>query len=108
MRDTGWTVDALANHWDVDRAFAWRLVNGEKPWSVERVVGLPDDLEGRLEHLRAEGFGLIVVAPVSREQALKNLISGLIGVMSAPELPTKTHGQAKADLPLAKRAAVNE
>lgn len=98
MRDTGWTVDALAAHWDVDRGFAWRLVNGEKPWSVERVLSLPDDLEQRLEHRRAEGFGLIVVAPLRGLDAQKAFVAGLIGMMAAPDLPAKADRMARVSV----------
>lgn len=105
MRDTGWTDDSLAAHWHVDRAFVWRLVNGEKPWSVERMLSLPSDLRARLDHLRAEGNGLIVVQPLTGLEAQKALVAGLIGVMSAP-LPTKATQMAKASLPLTPLAKV--
>lgn len=108
MRDTGWTVDALAGHWSVDRAFAWRLVNGEKSWSIGRMLALPDDLESRLEHLRAEYFGLIVVAPLHGIEAQRALVAGLIGLMAVPALPARASAMAKVELPLTARKAVNQ
>jgi hypothetical protein len=104
MNDTGWTPDALAAHWKVNRSFAWRLVSGEKPWSVDRMLALPDDLAARLEHLRAERHGLIVVAPLTGLEAQKAFVAGLIGVMSAPVLPAKASAMVKVDLPARKKA----
>lgn len=98
MADTGWTPEALDAHWETSRGYAWRLVNGEKPWSVERLLSLPDDLEARFEHLRAESFGLIVVQPLFGEDARRALVAGLIGVLSSPALPVKTAGPIRAEL----------
>lgn len=103
MSDTGWTSEALDAHWGTSRGYANRLVNGEKSWSVERMLALPDDLEARLEHLRAEGFGRIVVEPICHAEGVKALVAGLVSVL-CPRLPARTTGPIKADLPLTKKA----
>jgi hypothetical protein len=99
MQDTGWTIDALAMAWNVDRAYAWRLVNGEKPFSVERLLALPDDLEARFEALRAESFGAIVVARVDESTALAQLASGVLNLVLTSSLPARATAMAKAELP---------
>src|SRR5882757_4422633 len=48
MRDTGWTPEALDTLWNTSRGYAGRLFAGDKTWSVERMLSLPDDLEARL------------------------------------------------------------
>lgn len=99
MKDTGWTIDALAAHWDIDRSYVQRLHDGDKPWSVDRLLSLPDDLEARLEALRAEHHGLIVVEPLTGLAAQKAAVAGLIGLMSSVALlPTKAGKPVKAGL----------
>lgn len=97
MEDTGWTIDALAAHWDINRSHVQRLVDGDKPFSVDRVLSLPDDVEARLEALRAEHFGLIVVEPLTGLAAQKALVAGLFGLM-ATTLPAKAGQPLKVDL----------
>lgn len=98
MAATGWTIDALAAHLEIDRSYVSRMLDGEKPWSGERLVALPDDLEAKLNAIRAEHFGLIVVRPLTGLEAQKALVAGLIGVMSAPALPAKAGPPVKATL----------
>lgn len=102
MRRTNWTPEALDAHWGTSRGYAWRLCNGEKSWSVERMLSLPDDLEAQLEHLRAERFGRVVVAPVSQEDGMRQLICGLASLL-APQrsaLPSKFSTALKVETPL--------
>lgn len=73
--------DALATAMGIDKAYLSRLRSGEKPWRIEHVVALPDEIEARFEQLRAEAFGLIVVAPVEGDDAVRHLVSGLCGVL---------------------------
>lgn len=107
MTRTGWTEDALAAQWQVDRSYVNRLLNDEKPWSNDRVLALPDDLEGALYAIRAERFGAVVVQPLTGVDAMKALVAGLIGVMSAPQLPARASAMVKVELQ-ARKAAVNE
>jgi hypothetical protein len=83
IADTGWKHEALAEALAIDKAYLSRLLSGEKPFRVEHLVSLPDDLEARFATLRAESCGLIVVAPVDEATACRHLVSGLIGVLSA-------------------------
>lgn len=99
MQDTGWTCDALATHWRVNRAYAWRLVSGERPWSVRRQLSLPDDLEGQLEAIRAKRFGRIVVtAPTTPQAAMESLLAGIAGLPAVLSLPHRATAPVKADL----------
>lgn len=102
MNDTGWTIDALAAHWGIHRSHVQRLYDGDKPWSVDRLLSLPDDLEARLEAIRAEYFGLIVVEPLRGLEAQKAIVAGLIGLMS-PQLPTKAGKPVKAGLAASRK-----
>lgn len=104
VAETGWTPEALDAHWNTSRGYAWRLLNGEKSWSVERLLALPDDIESRFEALRAESFGHIVVAPLAREEGMKAFVAGLCSLLGTPALPAKAGAPAKADLaPLAMK-----
>jgi hypothetical protein len=105
MEDTGWTIDALAAHWDIHRSHVQRLHDGDKPWSVDRLLSLPDDLEARLEALRAEYFGLIVVEPLRGIAAQKAVVAGLIGLM-APALPARAGKPLRAALEAKKNTDV--
>ena len=78
--------EALATHMGIDKAYLSRLRSGEKPWRVEHVVGLPDDVEARFERLRAEHLGLIVVEPVHGKAAVENFVSGLFGILATSRI----------------------
>jgi hypothetical protein len=75
--------DALALFMGIDKAYLSRLRSGEKPWRVEHVISLPDEIGARFETLRSEQFGLIVVAPAVGHEAVKQFVSGLFGVLAA-------------------------
>lgn len=98
--DSAWArkQDALATFMGIDKAYLSRLRSGDKPWRVEHVVSLPDDIESRFETLRAESFGAIVVQPLTGLDAQKAFVAGLVGLMSAPQLPEKANTFLKADL----------
>jgi ParB-like chromosome segregation protein Spo0J len=96
IEDAGWKHDALAAALGVDKAYLSRMLTGEKPWRIEHLVGLPDDIERLFERRRAEQFGLIVVElPADELTARRQLVSGLLGVL-APRLPAKADQMAKA------------
>lgn len=105
VSDTNWTYDGLAVALNeampgrsFDKTYVWRMFNQEKPLPHEVLVALPDDLEARFSLLRAESFGLIVVQPLTGEDARRALVAGLIGVLSTPQLPAKTSGPIRAEL----------
>jgi transcriptional regulator with XRE-family HTH domain len=106
VHERGWTLDALEAEMDVDKSLISRVLNGERPLTLPFLLALPDDVEALYEQRRAEAFGLIVVAPVNGEQAVRNLVSGLLGVLS-PQLPTRANRMAKAALPLDESEAAS-
>lgn len=84
VADCGYTLDALESAMGKNRAYIHKVLQGEKPMSLEFITALPDDIEARYEHLRAEAFGLIVVAPApDADTAMRQLVSGLCGVLGA-------------------------
>lgn len=78
--------EALATAMGIDKAYLSRLRSGEKPWRIDHVVALPDEIEARFEQLRAEAFGLIVVAPASPESAANHLVAGLLGLLQRKDV----------------------
>jgi hypothetical protein len=81
VADCGYTLDALEAAMGKDRAYIHKVLQGDKPVSLEFIVALPDDVEARFEQLRAESFGLVCVAPASGADAIKQLVSGLVGML---------------------------
>jgi hypothetical protein len=79
--DCGYTFDALGAAMGKDRSYVHRVLNGPDRVTLDFITALPDDVEAKYEQLRAEGFGLIVVAPVDEGTALKHLVSGLVGLL---------------------------
>jgi len=98
VADTSWTLEALQTEMGLDKSQISRVLNGERPLTLPFLLLLPDDLEALFEQRRAEGFGLIVVPPVHGEQAVRNLVSGLVGVLTA-KLPVRAERMARATLP---------
>ncbi len=97
VQETGWTLDALEAEMKLDKSLISRVLNGERPMTLKFLTTLPDDVEARFEQKRAESFGLIVVAPVSGDDAVRHLVSGIFGVFGT-RLPAKARTFAKADL----------
>jgi transcriptional regulator with XRE-family HTH domain len=95
--DLGWTGDALAAHMGKDKSYISRVLNGEKPMTLEFLIALPDDLEAAWHSASAESFGRLVVEPVSGDLAVRNLVSGLFGVL-APSLPERASRMARASV----------
>lgn len=89
VQEKGWTYDALAaamsertaGHFD--KSQICRVLNGERPLTLVFLLALPDDVEALFESKRAEAFGMIVVPPVHGDDAVRNLVSGLVGVLGA-------------------------
>lgn len=80
------------------------MLSGEKSLSAAFIRELPDDIEALVAGYYAESFGLVVVAPSRGQDALKNLVSGLLGVL-APQLPVRASAMVKVnlDVPVRKR-----
>jgi hypothetical protein len=103
VSDCGWTMDALAVEMGIeDKSLLWRMLRNERPWRPEHLVALPDDIEKMFAQRYAESFGLIVVVPVHGEQAARNFVSGLFGLL-AHQLPVKASHMAKAEMAHARQ-----
>lgn len=104
VHDRGWTLEALEAEMGLDKSLISRVLNGERPLTLTFLIALPDDIEATFSARYAEHHGQIVVAPVHGEQAVRQLVGGLLGVLS-PRLPVKADRLAKATLPIAEEAA---
>lgn len=82
VAECGYTLDSLSAAMDdIDKGYLHRLLNGEKPLTLERLPAFPDDVEALFAEKYAEARGRIVVTPVTQEQAVRHLVSGLMGVL---------------------------
>lgn len=79
--ESGWKHDAVAHALDVDAPYLSKMLAGEKPITLRHLDALPDDIEAIYSRKYAETFGQIVVAPAEGDTAIRNLVSGLIGVL---------------------------
>lgn len=73
--------DALATFMALDKAYLSRLRSAEKPWRIEHVVALPDDIATAFLTLHAQSFGLIVVTPLSGDDAVIAFVGGFVGIL---------------------------
>lgn len=79
--ESGWKHDAIACALGVDAPYLSKMLAGDKTITLRHLDALPDDVEAIYTRKYAEAMGLIVVAPVQGEAAVRNLVSGLIGVL---------------------------
>lgn len=98
IQECGWTLDALSAHTGQDKSLISRMLNRERPLTLAFMCALPDDVASLYAARKAERFGHIVVAPVSREDGLKAFIAGLCAVLGASALPVKAGAPVKAEL----------
>lgn len=107
IAESGWKHEALASAMDLpNAAYLSRMLSGEKPIGARHLRALPDDVEAIFAQKYAETFGLIVVAPSHGQDAVKQLVSGLFGVLGAASLPARADRMARATLPPLPRRAV--
>ena len=81
VADCGYTLDALEAVMGKDRAYIHKVLQGDKPMPLEFSTALPVVVKERYAQLSAEACGFIVVAPVSGDEAIKQLVGGLVGVL---------------------------
>lgn len=86
VADCGYTLDALETVMQKGRAYIHKVLQGEKPMSLEFTTALPADVKERYAQLDAEECGFIVVAPVSGDEAIKHLVGGLVGVLQGKKV----------------------
>lgn len=82
VADCGYTLDGLEIAMGKGRAYIHKVLQGEKPMSLEFSTAFPTDVKGRHAQLSAEFHGFIVVVPTSGEDAIRQLVGGLVGVLS--------------------------
>ncbi len=98
MNETGWSPEALSSHMGYqDASYVGKVLKGEKPLSARFIVALPEAVEALFSRRYAENCGHVVVAPVHGDDAIRNLVSGLIGVLSHA-LPARASQMAKASM----------
>jgi hypothetical protein len=104
VADCGWTIDALSTEMQIDKGHLWKLLNGQKPWRLEHLLALPADVDALFAQRRAEGCGLLCVPPPENEhQAIRQLMSGLFGVLGR-QTSTEKLRMAKMTLPAENQA----
>jgi len=80
---TRWKHDALAEVMGLcDRFYLSKMLSGEKAITAAHLKALPDDVEAKFAELYAESFGLIVVAPACGEDAARQFVAGLFGLLA--------------------------
>ena len=105
IEESGWKHEALAAYMGLPNgAYLSQMLSGDKPIGTKHLLALPDDVEALFARMYAETFGLIVVSPVSADVAMRQLVSGLVGVLtSRSALPQKAEKMARAVERPAKR-----
>jgi len=99
IEESGWKKDAVAaamteHGAKVDAPYLSKLLSGDKAITAKHIRALPDAVEAIYARKQAESFGQIVVEPVTGEQAIRNLVSGLCGVLPGA-LPMRASRMAK-------------
>lgn len=78
---SGWKHDAVASALGVDAPYLSKMLAGEKTITLRHLAALPDDVKARFASSAAERLGFIVVKPVQGPEAIKGLVSGLVGLL---------------------------
>lgn len=102
-----WKHDAVAAAIKVTSRHFSKMLSGDKPITAKHLAALPIDIELEFLTRWCKALGLIVVSPVSEAEAREQLATGLFSLLlaRAPELPARTIGPVKADLPRASVTA---
>lgn len=109
VADLGWKLDALAlamGKGEEYKSYISRVLNGEKPLGLEFFDALPEDVKAEYHSREASARGRVVAMPARGEEAVRQLVSGLLGVLDAirtAQLPQKAGPPVKADLQTDKR-----
>ena len=110
VAEQGWTLDSIAAAMGREasyRSHISRVLNGERPFTVEFREALPWDLRGAYYARMAERHNYVAIKPATDAAEAERLAlrSSLFYMRqgSAPQLPAKASGQLKVDLPIAAR-----
>jgi hypothetical protein len=102
---SGWKHEAVAAAMSaasglaIDSVYLSKILSGEKRISVVHVRALPAEIEVIFARLYAQHFGLIVLAPAcGQQQALEQLVNGLVGLFALQHLPARADRMAHAEL----------
>lgn len=112
INESGWKHEAvaaamsLASGRSIDGPYLAKMLNGEKPFPVDLIPALPDDIERRYVRLHGETLGQIVVTPPDDESA--ELHVTVVRRLHARQLPAKVERMAQASLASTRRKAVGE
>lgn len=86
VADCNYTYDALEAATGKGRAYIHKVLQGDKPMSLEFSTALPLDVRRRYAQLSAESYGFIVVVPVRGEDAIKHFVGGLMAVLQGEKV----------------------
>lgn len=109
--DLDWSNEAIAAHrGDTGSSYVNKVMNGDKPMSLEFFESLPQDIRDLHHERELKKGGAIVVRQLDWETAKLSLVAGLVGVLAGLAadrmLPAQSGGQLKAELPLVERRKV--
>lgn len=104
--DMGVTFDVIEATTQKDRSYAHAMLKGEKPFQWTFFRTLPEDVQAEYHSRCAESYGRIVVDPAYGDDAVRDLVRGLFGVL-ALQLPLRAERMAKADLSSARPRKVS-
>lgn len=72
-----------------DSAYFSKMLAGTKPFNLQHLVHLPDDIEARFAKKYTETFGIITVEPVGPEEARRMLAIGLFSHLASSPRTTR-------------------
>lgn len=105
VSDLGWTFEALEAEMRKDKSYIHRVLHGDKPLTYKFLKSLPGEVQAEFHSRSAEAFGRVVVAPVRGAEAVRNFVSGLLGVL-APQFPATRMVKASIGSGAARAKAV--
>lgn len=81
VAERGYTLDALEAATGKGRTHIHRMLNGDRPLTLQFLASLPADLKADFAKRAAEALGLIVVTPLEGQEAVRAVVSGLVGLL---------------------------
>jgi hypothetical protein len=107
--ESGWKHEAVALAIGLSREngkhYLSKMLSEEKPITAKHLAALPYDIKVILARRNAEALGLIVVRPLSGEEAQRAFVAGALGLLAGSAMSFR---MAKASIADAVRTAVNE
>jgi hypothetical protein len=98
VKETGHTIDSLSAEMDgKDRSYINKVLNGDKPMSMDFIASLPEEVRAEYHAGRADAHGFVVGRPVDQKTALRYVVIGLASLAAALSLPAKADRMARMD-----------